>query len=260
MNTLKLLFLADVCGEAATAALCRVLPALRREHSADLVLVNAENCADDNGCHPALAESLLFSGADVLTGGNHTAKKPEMRRFLDDHPRALRPENLTGANYGSGHVILECRGRRILVVNLLGQAFLSGTDNPFEAADRLLAAQAGKYDVAVCDFHAEATAEKGAFARDFDGRFSVVAGTHTHVPTADLRVLPGGTGFVTDLGMCGARESVLGVKIEESIRRFRTGEKLNYVPAAGEIVLMGALFELGEDGRCRSGRRVETIL
>ncbi|MBP3685777.1 MAG: YmdB family metallophosphoesterase [Clostridia bacterium] len=257
MKTVKLLFLADVCGEAALSALCRALPDLRRETKANLVIVNAENCADDNGAHPALCEALFDAGADVLTGGNHTLKKPEMRDWLDDHPRALRPINLTHPTEGEGSVIVEAGGLRVLVANFLGQAFLSGTDNPFEAADRLLEKACGDYDVAVCDFHAEASAEKGAFARDFDGRFSVVVGTHTHVPTADLQILPHSTGFVTDLGMCGARESVLGVKIEESIRRFRTGEPLRYRPATGEVVLMGALFDVAEDGRCLTAERIE---
>ena len=259
MKTVKLLFLADVCGEAALSAVCRTLPVLKRDTGADLVIVNAENCADDNGAHPALCEALFDAGADVLTGGNHTLKKPEMRDWLDDHPRALRPINLSHPTGGEGAVIVEVEGLRVLVANFLGQAFLSGTSNPFDAADRLFSEKRGAFDLAVCDFHAEATAEKGAFARDFDGRFSVVVGTHTHVPTADLQILPRGTGFVTDLGMCGARESVLGVRIEESIRRFRTGEPLRYRPATGEVVLMGALFTVGEDGRCLSAERIETV-
>lgn len=257
MKSLRVLFFADVCGEAATTALCRNLRALRAEYAADLVVVNAENASDDNGAHPALCEELLFAGADVLTGGNHTLKKKEMCDYLDARACVLRPQNLTDCTHGSGHVIVETGGVRVLVANFLGQAFLSGADNPFFSADRLLEACEGRYDLALCDFHGEATAEKGAFARDFDGRFSVVVGTHTHVPTADLCVLPKGTGFLTDLGMCGARESVLGVAVEESVRRFRTGERLNYRPAKGEIVLMGACFHLDGDGRTLEACRVE---
>ncbi len=257
MKTIRILFLADVCGEEATSVLCRNLASLRQETAADLVVVNAENCADDNGAHPALCEELFRHGADVLTGGNHTLKKPEMHVFSDNHPRALRPINLARGAAGAGAVCVTVKGVRVLVANFIGQAFLSGTDNPFFAADRLLSDKAGSFDVAVCDFHGEATAEKGAFARDFDGRFSVVVGTHTHVPTADLQILPKGTGFVTDLGMCGARESVLGVRVEESVRRFRTGEPLRYRPASGETVLMGALFAVDESGRCLVAERVE---
>lgn len=260
MNTVKLLFLADVCAEAALSAVCRALPALKRQTKADLVIVNAENCADDNGAHPALCEALFDAGADVLTGGNHTLKKPEMREYLDNHPRALRPENLSRESVGGGHVLVHAGGLRVLVANFLGQAFLSGADNPFFSADALLQEQAGRYDLAVCDFHAEATAEKGAFAHDFCGKFSVIVGTHTHVPTADLQILGGRTGFVTDLGMCGARDGVLGVKVEESVRRFRTGKPLRYTPAAGEIVLMGALFTVAEDGTCLYAERVEKHL
>lgn len=260
MKELKLLVLADVCGEETVKALTKALPALKREKGADLVLVNAENAANDNGSHPALCEALLESGADVLTGGNHTLKKQEMHDYLENHPRVLRPENLSRPSPGQGHVIVEVRGVRVLVLNLLGQAFLSGSQNPFFSADALLEKRRGEYDLAVCDFHGEATAEKGAFARDFDGKFSAVFGTHTHVPTADLQILKGGTAFITDLGMCGARESVLGVKTEESIRRFRTGEPLNYRPAQGEIVLMGALFTVGWDGRCQSAERIEKTL
>ncbi len=257
MKTIQILVLADVCGEAAVTALCRALPSLRSEYKADLILVNAENAANDNGSHPALCEALLESGADVLTGGNHTLKKNEMHDYLDNHPRALRPENLSRPSPGQGHAIVEVRGVRVLVANFLGQAFLSGSSNPFLSADELFARRQGEYDVAVCDFHGEATAEKGAFARDFDGKFAAVFGTHTHVPTADLQILKGGCAFITDLGMCGARESVLGVKPEESIRRFRTGKPLNYHPAQGEIVLMGALFTVGEDGKCLAARRIE---
>lgn len=257
MKELNVLSLADVCGEEAVKALAKALPSLKRETNADLVLVNAENAANDNGSHPALCEVLLESGADVLTGGNHTLKKQEMHDWIENHPRVLRPENLSRPAPGAGHVIVEVRGVRVLVANLLGQAFLSGSQNPFLSADALLEKRRGEYDLAVCDFHGEATAEKGAFARDFDGKFSVVFGTHTHVPTADLQILNGGTAFVTDLGMCGARESVLGVKTEESIRRFRTGEPLNYRPASGGIVLMGALFTVAENGTCLAARRIE---
>lgn len=257
MNTVRILFLADVCGEAAASALCGALPGLRRRLGADLVLVNAENAANENGVLPALCEALFFAGADVITGGNHTLKHAEMRAYLDNHPRALRPENLVRADCGSGHVTVTLGDLRILVANFMGTVFLSGAENPFFSCDALLTRERGKYDFAVCDLHAEATAEKGAFARDFAKEFSAIVGTHTHVPTADLTILDGRCGFITDLGMCGARESVLGVKIEESVRRFRTGEKLRYIPAAGKTVLMGALFEIEKNGVCIRAERIE---
>lgn len=260
MKHTNLLFFADVCGEAATSALCLRLPALKRAHKADFVFVNAENNDNTGFCHPALCEALFEAGADVLTGGNHTLKLPEMAPFLDNHPRALRPENLAGTHPGQGHVIVEKDGVRVLVLNLLGQAFLSGANNPFFITEELLKKADGKYDLAVCDFHAEATAEKGAFFHAFDGKFSAVVGTHTHVPTADLQISRKGTAFITDLGMCGAKRSVLGVKCEESIRRFVTGEKLRYVPAAGPVVLMGAVFTFDETGACTRACRIEEVV
>ena len=254
---MKILFLGDVCGERAAGALCRLLPKLKQETGADLVLVNAENACDENGTLPALCEELFFAGADVLTGGNHTLRNRPMRAYLDDHPRALRPENLRAPAAGSGHVIAEVFGVRVLVLNLLGTAFLSGAgSSPFACAEEILTREAGNYDLAVCDLHAEATAEKGAFARHFDGRIAAVAGTHTHVPTADLCILPRGTGFVTDLGMCGAAESVLGVCVEESVRRFVTGEPLNYRPARGNISVQGALFTALPGAGCVACERV----
>lgn len=260
MNTVRILALADVCGEEALSSLCRALPSLRAKYRADLILVNAENAANDNGAHPALCDALFEAGADVLTGGNHTLKRSEMRDYLDNHPRALRPENLKNTPFGAGRVTVTINGVRVMVTNFLGQAYLSGTENPFVCADKLLEDAAGSYDVAVCDFHAEATAEKGAFAREFDGKFAVVYGTHTHVATADLQILKEGSAFITDLGMCGAKESVLGVATEESIRRFRTGEPLRYRPAKGELVAMGAVFEVSEQGRCISCFRTEDAI
>ncbi|MBR6529904.1 MAG: YmdB family metallophosphoesterase [Clostridia bacterium] len=260
MKQANILVFADVCGERALVALCRQLPALRREYKADLVIVNAENASNEGNCHPALCEALFDAGADVLTGGNHTLKQAEMHVYLDNHPRALRCENLSAPAAGMGHVVVETAGFRILVTSMLGQAFLSGADNPFTACDRLLEAQKGKYDFAVCDFHGEATAEKSAFAHDFDGKFAVVFGTHTHVPTADLQILEGGTAFITDLGMCGAKDSVLGVDTAASIRRFRQGPPLDYIPATGKTVLMGALFTVGENGKTISAERIEKLV
>ncbi len=258
MEPITVLFFADVCSERATAALCRALPHLRARYQADLIVVNAENSCDSNGTMPGLCEELFFAGADVLSGGNHTLKNPEMADYLDNHPRALRPRNLATQS-GAGQVIVDVRGVRVLVANFMGQAYLSTPQNPFVCADELFEETAGKWDVALCDLHAEATAEKGAFFHAFKDRFSVVVGTHTHVPTDDLQVKDG-CGFITDLGMCAPAESVLGVRVEESIRRFRTGEPLRYRPASGKIVLMGACFRLGTDGRCISAERIrETV-
>ncbi len=244
METLRILFLGDVCGAFGVKALCAHLPALRRETGAELVVVNAENAAPSNGITKAVAEELFFAGADVLTGGNHSFRKKESYEFLDSEPRVLRPANFPATAPGVGYGIYPCANYRVLVLNLMGNAFLDPTQNIFECADAVLAREAGAYDFAVCDLHAEATAEKGAFARDFDGRFAAIVGTHTHIPTADAQILPGGSAFVTDLGMCGPEVSVLGVRVQDSITRFRTRLPVYYAEGEGDALIQGVFVRV----------------
>ena len=256
---MKLLALGDVVGAYGTRETAALLPRLRRETGADFVVVNAENAAPGNGTDPASAELLLASGADVLTGGNHTLRRYDFFDMLNEHDCVLRPLNYPPAAPGKGFTILRGpEGLRILVLSLCGQVFMGPADNPFTAAERLLAEQRGRYDVAVADLHAEATSEKLAFAHRFDGEIQIMFGTHTHVQTADEQILPKGSGYITDLGMTGPGNGIIGTDAQTVIDRFLTHLPARFTVADGEITTHGALFDVDEGtGRVR---RVERIV
>ncbi|MEG1743035.1 MAG: TIGR00282 family metallophosphoesterase [Clostridia bacterium] len=247
-NILRILALGDVVGSAAVETLRCNIRKIKQSECADVVLVNAENCSDSNGTDIRGAESLLESGADVLTGGNHTIKLHELYNTLDENKFVLRPANLPPLCPGHGFVILQAKNAlRLLVISMLGQTFMPPCDNPFLVADRILKENQGNFDIAVCDFHAEATSEKAAFAEYFDGRIHVVFGTHTHVQTADERYFPNGTGFITDIGMCGVEQSVLGVKSSAVIKQFVTSIHDRFERADGLVTIHGALFDVNVD-------------
>lgn len=256
---MKLLALGDVVGAYGTRETAALLPRLRRETGADFVVVNAENAAPGNGTDPASAELLLASGADVLTGGNHTLRRYDFFDMLNEHDCVLRPLNYPPAAPGKGFTILRGpEGLRILVLSLCGQVFMGPADNPFTAAERLLAEQRGRYDIAVADLHAEATSEKLAFAHRFDGEIQIMFGTHTHVQTADEQILPKGSGYITDLGMTGPGNGIIGTDAQTVIDRFLTHLPARFTVADGEITTHGALFDVDEGtGRVR---RVERIV
>ncbi len=253
----KILMLGDVTSPAAAARLAAALPSYRAKHGIDLVVVNAENAGFIIGPTPDTAKLLLGAGADVLTGGNHTMQNYSLLSEIDDMPAVLRPANYPAAAPGAGSVIVKtAQGVRVLVVSLLGRVHIEpALNSPFEAVDRILERHRGRYDLAVVDFHAEATAEKLAMGHYLDGRATVVVGTHTHVPTADLGILPGGTGYVTDLGMCGPCGSILGIDPADVIDRYLTAVNHRFHPAEGKIQAEGAVFEI-EDGKCRAASRV----
>ena len=248
---MRILALGDVVGTAGVKYLTegRRLSKLRDSLAADLVIVNAENSAAGNGITPDSAEALFFAGADVLTGGNHSFRRREAQSLLDDTPYILRPANYPDRAVGHGWCITECAGQRVLVINLSGCVYMEPLESPFTCADRILKECAGKYDAAVIDVHAEATSEKIALARYLDGRVAAVFGTHTHVATADAQVLPGGTGYITDLGMCGSHAGVLGVATEPILHKFLVKTPVMFTPAEGQNELHGALFEI-RDGKC----------
>lgn len=243
MANFRILALGDVVGAAACDHLANSLWDIRRETQADMVILNGENASGIHGLTPQQAETLYRAGADVITGGNHTFYPRGIGEALEERDYLLRPANLPARAPGRGDTVADINGVRVLVINLLGRIGMEPADSPFEAGDRILAARQGSYDLAVCDFHAEATSEKAALARYFDGRMTAVFGTHTHVQTADARVLPGGTGFITDAGMCGPEDSILGVKSEIIIHRFLTGLPAHFDVAGGDISLHGVLFE-----------------
>ena len=241
---MKILFLGDIVGRTTVAYLQKNLWDLRERLGADLVLANGENATDILGLSRADAEALLSSGVDLLTGGNHTLHNFDLYPLLDDSPYLLRPANLPAAAPGKGESVIEVCGVRVLVMNLIGMQNMTHAGNLFESADRILARNAGAYDIAVCDLHAEATAEKIALGYYLDGRVQLVVGTHTHVQTADEKILPGGTAYITDLGMCGPENGVLGADREVILRKLSTSMPVRFKVADGLPVLHGVLVTL----------------
>ena len=253
---LNVLAVGDVVGEGGQDILSRRLPGLREETGAHFTVVNGEN-ASGVGITPAQARRMLDSGADVITLGNHTWNRIQIGAFLDKEERILRPANYAGRVPGKGFGVYQCQGLRLGVLNIMGRVDLnSNLDSPFKAANYFC--NRGGFDLLLVDFHAEATSEKGAMGWHLDGRAAAVWGTHTHVPTADCRVLPGGTGFVTDLGMTGPINSVLGIKPENSLNLFLGGLPRRYEEAEGRCKLNACLFTIDtEKKRCLSVRRTD---
>jgi 2',3'-cyclic-nucleotide 2'-phosphodiesterase len=235
-----------------------VLPRLRAEHEPDLVVVNAENAASGSGTTPKQAAALFAAGADVLTGGNHTFRRNEFFATLEQDARVLRPANLSTRGPGSGRVVVDARGGfRVGVINLIGSVFIEAAQSPFAVADNLVDRMRRETPLIIVDMHAEATSEKIALARHLDGRVTAVVGTHTHVPTADERVLAGGTAYITDLGMSGPHDSVIGVRDEPVLRRFLTGMPARWEPATGDVRVQGVVIEADPGGRATAITRFD---
>jgi 2',3'-cyclic-nucleotide 2'-phosphodiesterase len=226
---------------------------LREELAAGFCIVNAENAAEGAGLTPKLAERIFAAGADAITLGNHTWRRQELIPYLDSSDRVARPANLSAHAPGRGLVVVPAEdGTRVAVISLLGALFLGTPVGFFEIVDDLVAEAQQQTRIVVVDFHAEATSEKIALARWLDGRVTAVIGTHTHVQTADPRVQPGGTAAITDAGMTGPHDSVIGVAAELAIGRMRTGMPVRFHPAEGGVRIEGVLVECGEDGRALS--------
>jgi metallophosphoesterase (TIGR00282 family) len=259
---MRLLFLGDVMGRAGRAALAARLPGLRADWRLDFVVVNGENATSGAGLSPAHAQALFDAGADCVTLGDHAFDRPEMLQAIEADPRILRPLNFAKAAPGRGARVFEAAGgRRVLVAQALGQVFMKRPfDDPFSALDRVLAAhpRGGQVQAILVDIHCEATSEKMAVGHFCDGRASVVVGTHTHVPTADAQILAGGTAYLSDAGMCGAYDSVIGMDKAEPMRRFVTGmSKGRFAPAEGEATLCGLYVET--DDATGRATRVEMV-
>ena len=242
---LKILAVGDVVGNGGTAYIKDRLWNIRRDLCADMVVLNGENAASGNGIDPATAETLFSSGADVITSGNHIWQKKSIYSYLEGSENLLRPVNYPSSCPGNGYTVFNCNGYRVLVISVMGTVFLDALESPFIAVGKVLEREEGNYDFAICDIHAEATSEKIALGRYFDGRVSIVVGTHTHVQTADEKILPNGTGYITDLGMTGPYDSVLGMKLETVLARFLTKMPHRYEEAEGEIMFNGCLFTVG---------------
>ncbi len=258
---MRLLFLGDIVGRPGRRAVTERLPRLRERWRLDCVVINGENAAGGFGLTEAICDEVLFAGADVVTLGNHAFDQREALVFIERQPRLVRPANFPPGTPGRGAAMVETRaGARVLVVNLMGRLFMDALDDPFQVIDHELAAcPLGQgADVVVIDFHAEATSEKQSFAYYVDGRASLVVGTHTHVPTADHRILPAGTAYLTDAGMCGDYESVLGMQRDEPLRRFiQKTPGSRFEAATGEGTLSGVAVE--SDDRTGLALRVAAV-
>jgi metallophosphoesterase (TIGR00282 family) len=253
---LRILAVGDVVGEIGVNYLSRHLRGVKKLHSVDFTVVNGEN-ADGLGILPHQAEDIFLAGADVITLGNHTLNKQQIAPYLDENRYILRPANYYAGTPGRGWGVFDGpRGLRIGVINLIGQGDLDPhVDNPFHTADRIL--EKMDADITLVDFHAEYTSEKNAFGWYMDGRVQAVWGTHTHVPTADCRVLDRGTGFVSDLGMTGAERSVLGMEVEGSIGRFVNSVPSRFRAAGGAGKMESVLFTI--DTATKRCIRVERV-
>ena len=255
---MRILFVGDVVGRPGRDAIERCLPALREKHAVDLAIVNGENAADGIGITPRLAEQLLAAGADAITLGNHTWRRSEIASYLTASDRVVRPANFPAASPGRGLAIVPARdGTAVAVINVLGSLFLEPAHSMWELIDDLVDEAHSDTRVVVVDVHAEATSEKVALARWLDGRVTAVLGTHTHVQTSDDRVLPGGTAAMTDVGMTGPHDSVIGVEADLAIRRMRTGMPVRFETANGGVRLEGALVDCDpQTGRATAIERV----
>jgi 2',3'-cyclic-nucleotide 2'-phosphodiesterase len=254
---MRLLFIGDVVGKPGREGLSAAMPELRAKQHPDLVVVNGENAGGGVGITDATAKEIFEAGADLITLGNHTYRHRDVYPLLDSDRRLVRPANFPAGNPGRGHTIVEAAGMRVCVINLSGQMHMRVERNPFTAIDELLDSLAGAADAFVVDFHAELTSEKVAMGWHLDGRVAAVLGTHTHVPTSDARVLPGGTAHITDVGMTGSRAGVIGVRREQALRAFMTQMPVRFDTADEDVWLMGVAVEIGDNGLARG---IEQIL
>ena len=254
---MKVLIIGDIVGVCGTDFLRKNLNSIINQHKVDMVIANGENAAKNNGLDRESAESIFSSGVDVITSGNHIWHKFEMQNIIDDYPNILRPANYPGECPGNGYVIYNAGGVKVLVISLLGTVYLESLQSPFETIEKILEREDGKYDISIVDFHAEATSEKAALARYFDGRLTCVVGTHTHVQTADERLLPNGTAFITDVGMTGAYESILGVVPERIIKKMINKMPTRFEQAEGECQFNAVLLSI--DNSTNKATHIERI-
>ena len=252
---MRILALGDVVGTRTIEFLQERLWDIRKKQGVDFVIANGENATEIKGISARDARALLDTGVDMITLGNHTYGMRDIYAFLEESTQIIRPANYPPEAPGNPYAVVTVDGWRILCINVNGRAYMDAFASPFDTVDRILAREKGNYDLSVMDIHAEATSEKLAIAHYFDGRINVMFGTHTHVPTADEGILPKGSGYVTDLGMCGPVDSILGTAKEHVIEKFRTLMPVRFSVADGAIAAHGVLFDL--DGNCvKSVRRI----
>ncbi|MBE6684107.1 MAG: YmdB family metallophosphoesterase [Ruminococcaceae bacterium] len=241
---MKILAIGDIVGVRAIEHLKQNLWGIRRKLGIDFVVANGENATEIHGLSASDAQKILDSGVDLITMGNHTWSKRDLYNFLDDNSdKIIRPANYPGNAPGCSYTTVDVGGYRLLCMNVQGVAFMDPLADPFEAVEYILAREEGEYDLSLLDFHAEATSEKYAMARVFDGKISMIFGTHTHVATADCQILPGGTAYVTDLGMTGPVNGILGTDSERVLRKMRMHMPSQFIVADGEIKSDAVIFE-----------------
>lgn len=256
---IQILAIGDVVGTKTLEVLGERLWKKRDELHADLVVANGENTTDIHGLCCRDAKLLLECGVDLITLGNHTYGMRDLHAFLDNNPESIiRPANYPPRAPGCGYTIRDVNGWRVLCLNINGTTFMEPLDSPFAAIEKILDREEGRYDIAVADLHAEATSEKLALARAFDGRLTVMFGTHTHVQTADEQILPHGSGYITDLGMSGPVDGILGTKTEAVLTKMRDHLPAHFTVAEGEIAICGALFTVDPSAKkCVAVKRVK---
>jgi len=256
-TAINVLFIGDIVGSAGRRAVREVLPVLRDKFNPHIVIANGENAAAGRGITAKIAKELFDLGIHGLTMGNHTWDNKEIFDFIDDEPRIVRPANYAPGTPGRGFAVIKNGRHELLLINLIGRTFLPPFDDPFRTVDRILEEWKGRAKHVLVDVHAEATSEKISLGWHLDGRVSAVVGTHTHVQTHDERILPGGTAYVTDAGMVGARDSVIGMEKEAVVRKFLTQMPARFVPAEGKWQFNAVFIELDDDtGKARSIRLI----
>ncbi len=253
---MRILFIGDIVGRPGRAGLAAAMPELRERYSPDLVVANGENTAGGLGITEKTARQLFELGVGVITTGNHVYRHRDAYDFLDRADRVIRPANYRAGNPGRGHTVVPVGDRRLGVVNLSGSVQLQAARSPFVEADAVLHSLAGEADAVLVDFHAEVTSEKVAMGWHLDGRVAACLGTHTHVPTADARVLPGGTAFITDVGMTGSRAGVIGVRREQALEAFRTQMPVKFETADEDVWINGVAVTIRDDGLAESIEQV----
>ncbi|MGE5364627.1 MAG: TIGR00282 family metallophosphoesterase [Bacteroidota bacterium] len=257
MNTVNILFIGDIIGKPGMDMVRTWLPGIEKKYKADIIIANGENAADGKGCTEKEGKQLFDQGISVLTGGNHTWDKHQSQDYLKTEERYIRPLNYPKGTFGRGYYIADTKKGKIGVLNLQGRAFMAPIDCPFRAADWAVDKMRNETKVILVDFHAEATAEKLALASYLDGKISAFVGTHTHIQTSDERIMPKGTGYITDSGMTGPYDSVIGMKTDAAINRFLYQTPQKYQTAENDLHLCGVFFKVDiETGRCISIERI----
>ncbi len=250
MKSISVLFIGDIIGAPGLDFTQTFLPSIIQKYKPDLIIANGENISDGKGCTEKEAKILFDLGVKVITGGNHTWDKHQSQDFLKQEPRSLRPLNYPKGTHGNGFILLDVDKFKVAVINLQGRTFMNPIDCPFRSAEWIIAKLKNETKIVIIDFHAEATAEKMALANFLDGKVSCIIGTHTHIQTSDERILPNGTGYITDVGMTGPYDSVIGMKSQAAINRFLYQTPQKYETAKDEIHLSAVFFSID----CNTGK------